>query len=127
MDEIDQELFRVLRITVIFYGFILLLIWIYSQITNSWGTIWLRNLMFLLTILLIFSASTKYIIENKTLRKTINVSQKYLEKNPKLLKFVQAVLAYFKIKKKFRKYYLIIIFFTLLIIIIWLIINSYIS
>ncbi|MBP2045277.1 hypothetical protein J2756_000494 [Methanobacterium aggregans] len=127
MDDINQEMFRILRITVIFYGSILLLIWIYSQITNSWGNLWLKNLMILLIILLIFSASIKYILENKTIIRTFSSTKKYLENHPSLLKIFQTVVAYFKIKKGFRKYYLIIIFLYLIILIIWIIINHYVQ
>lgn len=126
MDNVDQELFRVLRITVIFYGFLLLLIWIYSQITNQWGNIWLKNLMLLLIILMICSASVKYILGNKTLIGIFKQVKKHLENHPKLSKIFRAVYTYSKLKKKFRKYYFVIIFLSLLIIIIWIIANQYI-
>lgn len=126
MDDVNEEMFKVLRITVIFYGSILLLIWIYSQITNSWGNIWLNNLMLILIVLLIFSAFTKYVIENKTVIRIFNCAQKYLRNHPNLLKIFHAFFTYFKIKKKFRKYYFIFIFLSLLILIMWVILIHYI-
>ena len=126
MDDVNEEMFKVLRITVIFYGSILLLIWIYSQITNSWGNIWLNNLMLILIVLLIFSAFIKYIIENKTVIRIFNCAQNYLKNHPNLLKIFYAFFTYFKIKKKFRKYYFIFLFLSLLILVMWFILTHYI-
>lgn len=127
MDDRDQELFRILRSTAIFYGVLLLLIWVYAQLTNSWENEWLKSVMVLLIILLIFSGSTKFLMENKTLMRVFYSLQQYLGKHQGLLKVFHMILGYFKIKKKFRKYYFIILFFTLLITILWVIMGLYLA
>jgi len=126
MNDRDQELFRILRISVTFYGLFLLIIWIYFQLTNSWGTGWLNSIMVLLIILLIFSGSTKFILENKTLLRIFSTVQKYLEEHPRLSNAFRAIMAYFKLKRKFRKIYLPVIFISLLIMILWIIVIQYI-
>jgi len=124
MNEQDQDLFKILRVSVLFYGFFLISLWIYSQLTNSWGKIWVKDLILLLIVLLIFSGSLKYILENPTLNKSFKTLKQYLEKHPSLMKLFKGILAFFKIKRKFRGYYLKIIFIYLLIVILWFLVMA---